>query len=98
MQGIMIAGVKPDPVARLNRRARHMVKRGAKRRLRDLVLNAGPHDWHTPREDLALRYLRGDGIEIGAMHLPFRLPPRARCPPVDYLTPEDLRHPYYTPP
>jgi SAM-dependent methyltransferase len=91
----MIAGVKPHPLARLYRRVRHTIKRGAKRRVRDLVLNAGPHDWRTPREDLAVRYLRGDGIEIGAMHLPLRLPRGARVRYVDYVSTEELLQAYH---
>lgn len=42
------------------------------------------------REDLARRYLRGDGIEIGAMHQPLRVPSRANVRYVDLITREEL--------
>lgn len=65
--------------------------RPARQRLRDLLLQ-GSHreDQATFREDVARRYLRGDGIEIGALHRPLRLPPAARVRYVDVMGREDL--------
>ena len=50
--------------------------------MRDRVLRGGSA--MTLREDLARRYLAGDGIEIGAFSLPLRVPPGARVRYVDY--------------
>jgi SAM-dependent methyltransferase len=56
---------------------------------RDVLLRAtSTGDIH--REDLARRYLRGDGIEIGAMHKPLRVPSRASVRYVDMMTREEL--------
>ncbi len=56
---------------------------------RDVVLRATAiGDIH--REDLARRYLRGDGIEIGAMHKPLRVPSQASVRYVDMMTREEL--------
>lgn len=47
------------------------------------------------RRALARRWLRGDGIEIGALHNPFPLPARARVRYVDLMSPTEnaSRHP-----
>jgi SAM-dependent methyltransferase len=42
------------------------------------------------REELASRFLRGEGIEIGALHLPLRLPRTARVRYVDRFSVPDL--------
>ena len=42
---------------------------------RDLMLRVGSSDLRVAREDLARRYLFGEGIEIGPMAMPLRLPP-----------------------
>lgn len=52
-----------------------------RRRLRDRLL-AEP-DFKTVREDLAARYLRGEGLELGALNLPLRLPAGSRVRYVD---------------
>lgn len=52
-----------------------------RRNLRDRLL-AEP-DFKTVREDLAARYLRGDGLELGALNLPLRLPAGAHVRYVD---------------
>ncbi len=63
----------------------------ARRWLRDRLLRNGDRgDLATFREDLARRYLRGDGIEIGALHRPLRLPPEARVRYVDIMTRDEL--------
>jgi predicted SAM-dependent methyltransferase len=46
------------------------------------------------RTQIAYRYIRGDGIEIGALHNPLRLPQEAHVRYVDRLSVEDLRHQY----
>ena len=44
-------------------------------RARDLVLGSGRDTYWVVREDLARRYLHGDGIEIGALTAPLRTHP-----------------------
>ena len=56
--------------------------RRVRRRARDGVLQRGG-DLRTVRGDIAGRYLRGDGIEIGALDIPLQLPARARVRYVD---------------
>lgn len=46
------------------------------------------------RRRLAGRYLHGDGIEVGALHLPLALPRRARARYVDRMSVADLRAHY----
>jgi SAM-dependent methyltransferase len=72
--------------ARLN----YGLRRG-QREFRDLVLRGADSDRKTTREDAALRYLRGDGIEIGALDFPLRVPRGARVRYVDYLPERELR-------
>ena len=59
-------------------------------RVRDLLLSVGRNNPFVAREDLARRYLAGDGIEIGAGSLPLRVPPRARVRYVDNADREAL--------
>jgi SAM-dependent methyltransferase len=47
-----------------------------------------------PRKPLALRFIRGKGIEIGALHRPLWVPPAANVSYVDRLTDEGLRNHY----
>jgi SAM-dependent methyltransferase len=54
----------------------------------------GAGDPKTIREDVALRFLRGDGIEIGPLDYPLRLPREARVRYVDYLNGAGLREDY----
>ncbi len=70
-------------------KVRHVLWR-SRRRLRDKLLASGEADRKTLREDVALRYLAGDGIEIGALDFPLRMPPGARVTYVDYLDPDGL--------
>lgn len=49
---------------------------------------------HARRASLAARYLRGEGIEIGALQNPLPLPPGARVTYVDRMTVADLREQY----
>ncbi len=46
------------------------------------------------RERIARRYLSGQGIEIGALHNPLKIPPGARVQYVDRLPQEELRRQY----
>ncbi len=46
------------------------------------------------REGVAARYLAGDGIEIGALHMPLPPPPGARVRYFDRMTEPDLRKHY----
>lgn len=71
-------------------RLRYAAGRG-RREARDIVLSSGPRDRKTIREDVALRFLRGDGIEIGALDFPLRVPRHARVRYVDYLDEPGLR-------
>lgn len=64
--------------------------RAGRRRIRDAVLS-NRHDTKTTREDIALKYIAGSGIEIGALNFPLRLPRRASVRYVDFLSPEVLR-------
>jgi SAM-dependent methyltransferase len=56
---------------------------------RDLAARIEPN-----RETLAARYLRGEGIEIGARCHPLRVPAGARVRHVDNLTPEEMKRDY----
>ena len=49
---------------------------------------------HEKRTSLAKRYLRGHGIEIGALHLPLNVPYCARVKYVDRLSVRELRLQY----
>lgn len=68
--------------------------RRARRRLRDWVARSGPPRWQATRDDLAFRYLRGEGIEIGALYSPLRMPPGARVTYVDHADENELRRVY----
>ena len=67
-------------------------------RSRDLVLRppkaATQEDIISQREDLARRYIRGSGLEIGALHAPLRVPPPAEVAYVDLVPLEGLRERY----
>ena len=47
-----------------------------------------------PRAQLAAEFLRGGGVEIGALHQPMPVPPGAGVTYVDRMTVEDLREHY----
>ena len=49
---------------------------------------------HHTREVVATIFLRGDGIEIGALHQPLRVPAAARVKYVDRMPVPDLRRQY----
>ena len=63
---------------------------GFKRFLENLTL-----DWvQAERASLAARYLRGRGLEIGAMHFPLRIPQTAQVRYIDRLSREQARTRY----
>lgn len=64
---------------------RRLARGSAYLRFRDLMLHIGRNNPWVTREDLARRYVDGDGIEIGAGTLPLRVPPRARVRYVDNI-------------
>ena len=68
--------------------------RRARLKLRDRVARSRPPRWEATRDDLAFRYLRGEGIEIGALYRPQRVPPGARVTYVDHATADELRRIY----
>lgn len=72
----------------------YLSRRGL-RETRDAVLRHGASDRKTIREDIALWFLRGDGIEIGALDFPLRLPREARVRYVDYLGERGLREAHH---
>jgi SAM-dependent methyltransferase len=53
-----------------------------------------PPNWAATRDDLAFRYLHGEGIEIGALYRPQRVPSDARVRFVDHGGVEELRRVY----
>lgn len=55
---------------------------------------AGRGDDRIGRPDVARAYLRGRGLEIGALHRPLRLPAKARASYVDRLPEPELREHY----
>lgn len=59
-----------------------------------MVLRRGASDRKTLREDVALRYLRGHGVEIGALDFPLRLARGAQVRYVDHLDEAALRDVY----
>ncbi len=66
-------------------------RRRGRRALRELALRPGRgSDAEARREELAIHYLRGDGIEIGALHRPLRVAGATRVRYVDVMSREDL--------
>jgi predicted SAM-dependent methyltransferase len=59
-------------------------------RFRDVMMRIGRDNSFVIREDLARRYLVGEGIEIGAGTLPLRVPPGAHVRYVDNIDREAL--------
>jgi SAM-dependent methyltransferase len=68
----------------------YLSRRGL-REIRDVALRRGATDRKMVREDVALWFLRGEGIEIGALDFPLRLPRKAQVRYVDYLDEAGLR-------
>ena len=73
--------------------ARHLLRRAA-RDVRDGYLRSGLGNAKLLREDVALRFLQGEGIEIGAMDYPLRMPREAQVRYVDHLDEAGLRSAY----
>jgi SAM-dependent methyltransferase len=55
---------------------------------------AKPENVQPVREAIAAAFLEGDGIEIGALHQPLKLPPGARVKYVDRMNAADLHRQY----
>jgi SAM-dependent methyltransferase len=75
----------------------HTVARRKVRRAKDAtrrVVFASERRHVAVRRHLAGRYLRGDGLEVGALHLPLALPRGARARYVDRMSVADLRAHY----
>jgi len=53
-----------------------------------------PPVYFDARTELAARFLAGEGLEIGPLHLPLALPPQARARYVDRMPVEQLREEY----
>ena len=74
--------------------ARSDILRRFRRAVRDRVARSGPPHYQATRDDLAFRYLRGDGIEIGALNQPLRVPSSARVTYVDHASADELEELY----
>ena len=61
--------------------------------MRDRIRSMPPN-WAATRDDLAFRYLHGEGIEIGALYRPQRVPDDAHVRFVDHGGVEELRRVY----
>jgi SAM-dependent methyltransferase len=72
---------------------RSRLARRATTKLRDFI-RSRPPTWEATRDDLAFRYLSGEGIEIGALYRPQRVPPGARVRFVDHGDEAELRRVY----
>ncbi|MFP5389316.1 MAG: methyltransferase domain-containing protein [Thermoleophilia bacterium] len=53
-----------------------------------------PQDFFDARAEFASRFLAGEGLEIGALHLPLAMPPQARPKYVDRMSADQLRSEY----
>jgi SAM-dependent methyltransferase len=73
---------------------RYVCTTGVRRRLRDVVLRADAGERFVLREDLARRYLVGNGIEIGPAFWPLRVLPGVGIRYVDHVSREDLVRDY----
>lgn len=65
-------------------------------RLRELTLREPRFEAKVRREELAIRYLRGEGIEIGALDWPLAVPHGVRVRYVDHAADAQLRATYAT--
>ena len=69
----------------------HLNAHSVRQHVRDFLLAASDrNDLATFREDLARHYVRGEGIEIGALHRPLRVPSKVRVRYVDVMNREQL--------
>ena len=80
----------PGPIKRALWRGRHL----AHHRLREIALRPSRFETEGRREELAIRYLRGAGIEIGALFLPLAMPRGTRVRYVDHAGEDELRARY----
>jgi SAM-dependent methyltransferase len=73
------------------RQSQSRARRWAHRQLRLLALRPGRGgETDARREQLSILYLRGEGIEIGALHRPLWIPNASRVTYVDRLSRDDL--------
>jgi predicted SAM-dependent methyltransferase len=79
----------PASLARISARVRYVRKTGIQRKIRDILMRDASL-YAVTREDLARRYLQGDGIEIGPLTWPMRMPPGARVRYVDHAGRDEL--------
>lgn len=79
----------PGPAMRM----RHLAYRAMRAR-RDALVRGAARDAKTLREDVAARYVRGAGIEIGALDFPLRVPSGVAVRYVDHLDEAGLRRTY----
>jgi SAM-dependent methyltransferase len=68
--------------------------RAARRLARTALHRVRPPEHVRVREELARLYVAGEGLELGGLHRPLRLPPGAAVRYVDRLQVEDLRAHY----
>lgn len=66
----------------------------ARREVREVIFVRRGLDLKTARADIAARYLKGDGIEIGALTFPMPMPRDVRVRYVDYFDASGLERTY----
>jgi predicted SAM-dependent methyltransferase len=59
-----------------------------------MIMTISETDMMLNRKNIAEAFLKGDGIEIGALHMPLKVPEKARVKYVDRLTVTELRMQY----
>lgn len=70
-------------------------RRALRHRLRAIALTPGRNESIASREELAIKYVRGEGIEIGALNMPLQLPAGTRVQYVDHAPTEELQRTYW---
>lgn len=68
--------------------------RGLKNRVLYWLMDSFPSGYLGVRRQVAQDYLKGEGIEVGALHNPLPLPRKARVTYVDRMTVPELRKHY----
>jgi SAM-dependent methyltransferase len=74
-------------------RSPKLLAQRARLAVRDRIRSMPPN-WAATRDDLAFRYLHGEGIEIGALYRPQRVPSDAHVRFVDHGGVDELRRVY----
>src|SRR5947209_20620359 len=70
-------------------------RRALRHRLRAIALTPGRNESIASREELAIKYVRGEGIEVGALNMPLQLPAGTRVQYVDHAPTEELQRIYW---